>query len=202
MIFVTPESLLPRPAPLIPRILAFLADTLLIMLGSALLLKILLPVFSGNGLSVFFDTVNQLSAVYAEEATSGNAEVASNAATAIIEKAAQNESLVDLFETAYLIAFIFAVLYFTLTEHFLRGQTLGKRIFGLRTVLFGTSKIPPMFLQTLSRAFWKAATIFFTGILLSLILTINGFVVLFSKRHRGWHDKLARTEVIDARADG
>lgn len=197
--------MLPRPAPLVSRILAFFADSLLILLGTALLMKVLLPIFAGNGLAVFFDTANQISAEYEAalslQASGGNADVPANTAAAIIENASQNEALISLFNTAYVIAFSAAVLYFTLTEYFLRGQTLGKRIFGLRTVLFGTSNITPFFLQTLSRAFWKAATIFSAGILLTLILVINVFVMLFSKRHRGWHDKLTRTEVIDARAE-
>ena len=191
---------LPPPAPLFPRTLAFLADSVVVLLASALALKFLLPVLCPRGLSVFLDYTRRISDAYRDAldaAARGNA-VSADAMNALAGQAAQNADLISFSETIGTVSFIVGALYFILTEHFMRGRTLGKKIFSLRTVAAGTTR-PPLFLQTLSRAFWKTISIVPAGLILTLLAVVNAHVVVFAKRHRGWHDKLAHTEVIDER---
>lgn len=194
------EKNLPPPAPVLFRTLAFVADGLLVSLATMLALKFLLPVFSPDGFGAFADYFTQLRAAYenALAAAASGRLVPADAVGAIVERASNDATLLSFFETAYAISFAVAALYFLLTEQFLRGQTLGKKIFGLRTVVFGSAR-PPFFLQTLSRAFWKAATLVPAGLILTILVIVNAHVVVFARRHRGWHDRLTRTEVIDAR---
>lgn len=196
------EKNAPPPAPMLFRTLAFVADSVIVSLASALALKFLLPIFSPDGFRVFSDYFMQFDAAYERtlSAAASGRFVSADALSSVVEKASEDATLLSFFETAYAISFIAAALYFVLSEYFLRGQTLGKKIFGLRTVIFGTARAP-FFLQTLSRAFWKAATIVPAGLLLTLLVIVNAHVIVFAKRHRGWHDKLARTEVIDARKE-
>ena len=197
LIFVVAEKDLPPTAPLRFRIFAFLADGILALILSALAVKFLLPVFCPNGFPVFAEYYREFQTGYEAalvSATGGN--IDRSALEAVSARALQDPTLYSFFETVYTISFITTALYFVLTEYFLRGQTIGKKIFGLRTVVFGTP-FPPLFLQILSRSFWKAFTLVPVGIWLALLGTLNAGVVVFSRRHRGWHDKLAKTEVID-----
>lgn len=197
---VPAETALPPSAPMFFRTLAFIADGVLVLLAIALALKLLLPVFCPAGLAAFSGYLEKFSAAYENlfAAAAAGRIVSPDALNAVVEAAAQDEDFVSFFESAYGISFCVALLYFALTEYFLHGQTPGKKMFGLRTVIFGTER-PPFFLQALSRAFWKAASIVPAGLILSILVIVNAHVVVFARRHRGWHDKLARTEVVDER---
>lgn len=212
----------PVSAPLSLRALAFLADSALVFLLAALGMKLLLPVFCPQGVSAFLDIYGEISALYesaAVAAANGQAVPAIETGP-ILTKAAEDEAIVDLYGTAYLIAFFSGVLYFTLTEMFMKGQTLGKKIVRIRTVTFGAGKLlwkipgingnaqktfvldlkrPPTLWETLPRATWKSVTIFPVDLLLLLLAAGNAIATIFSKRHRGWIDKFSRTEVIDER---
>lgn len=194
------DSTLPPPAPMFLRTLAFLADSLVATLASALALKFLLPVFCPRGIDTVVDYTRRISEAYEtalQEAVRGNA-VSADAVNAIAAEAAQDATVVAFSETIFTIAFVVCMLYFTLSEQFLHGQTLGKKIFSLRTVIAGTT-FPPRLLQTLSRSLWKTILLVPSGIILPILAIVNAHIVVFAKRHRGWHDKLARTEVIDDR---
>jgi uncharacterized RDD family membrane protein YckC len=79
-----------------------------------------------------------------------------------------------------------------------RGQTLGKRIFNLRTVDHAT-QAPPTLMACLLRSFWKAAFVTLYNPLTIVIGLINFHVPLFRYDRRSWHDMLSRTYVIDAK---
>ncbi len=201
VIFVIDEKNLPPEAPMRYRALAFLADSLLILILSAIFIKFLLPVFCPGGFFAFSEYYREINSAYESAliaAANGNA-ASADVLDATLARATRDETLISFFETINTISFVVAVLYFVLTEFFMRGQTLGKKIFGIQTAVYGTP-FPPLFLQILSRAFWKAFTVVPAGLLLTLLAVINANVVAFSRRHRGWHDKLARTDVIDLRA--
>ncbi len=199
VIFVVDEKNLPPSAPMLFRSLAFLADSILVLFLSAIAVKLLLPVFCPNGFFVFSEYYRELGSAYEATLTAAaNGNAVPAALDSVLNRIAQDETLLSFFDTTYTVSFLTAALYFILTEFFMRGQTLGKKIFGLRTVIYGTP-FPPLFLQILSRAFWKAFTVVPAGILLTLLAVINANVVAFSRRHRGWHDKLAQTDVIDLR---
>lgn len=194
-----PEKNLPKPASLLARGAEFVADSILVSLATGVLLKILLPTFFANECAIFLDYAEQILSLFdasIQAAAQGkNVDVFSAEISALAEEASQDESMFDLFGAIFGISFGAALLYFLLTEHFLRGKTLGKKIFGIRTVTFGTT-LPPFFVQTLSRSFWKALTLVPAGLLILIAVVINAHVVVFARRHRGWHDKLSRTEVI------
>lgn len=79
-----------------------------------------------------------------------------------------------------------------------RGQTLGKRIFNLRTVDHAT-QAPPTLMACLLRSFWKAAFVTLYNPLTIVIGLVNFHVPLFRYDRRSWHDMLSRTYVIDAK---
>ena len=85
-----------------------------------------------------------------------------------------------------------------LQEWLWRGQTLGKRIFILRTVDHAT-QATPTFMACLLRSFWKAAFVTLYNPLTIVIGLINFHVPLFRYDRRSWHDMLSRTYVIDAK---
>jgi uncharacterized RDD family membrane protein YckC len=68
----------------------------------------------------------------------------------------------------------------------INGQTMGKRIMGLRVVRMDGSEM----------TFWRGLVRVF-GYWVSAVALFLGFIwVLFSNERRGWHDKLAGTCVI------
>jgi len=198
-----PQKIEPKtvPASVVFRTLAFLADSVLAFIVTLFVLKISLPIFSPEGVDAVFDYSKKFFDAYTETINDAARGVVSSAKLDAISAAAtQDATLNSFFTTINTISLIVTTLYFLLSEQFMRGQTLGKKIFGLRTVIAGTEDEPPTFFQTLSRSFWKAITIVPAGIILIVLTIINAHVVVFAKRHRGWHDKISRTEVIDERA--
>lgn len=87
----------------------------------------------------------------------------------------------------------------TLQEALWRGQTLGKRIFNLRTVDLAT-QAEPTFMACLLRSFWKAAFVTLYNPITIVLGIVNFHVPLFRHDKRSWHDMLSRTYVVDARS--
>jgi uncharacterized RDD family membrane protein YckC len=84
----------------------------------------------------------------------------------------------------------------TMQEWLGGGRTLGKRIFGLRTIDIGTGD-GPGFLPAMLRSAWKAAFLCLPNPLFSLLGIINAHVPLFRKDRRAWHDLWTRTQVVE-----
>lgn len=85
--------------------------------------------------------------------------------------------------TAVIVVCGYFLFFFTVT-----GQTIGKRALGLRVVAADGGKLP------LRRAALRLA-----GYVLSALPFYYGFLaMLFDKRRRTWHDRLARTLVVYA----
>jgi uncharacterized RDD family membrane protein YckC len=83
-------------------------------------------------------------------------------------------ALLPLFAAAYLFGFWTAL-----------GQTPGKLLMGVKVVAVGGSPIG-----------WRRALIRVCGYVLSAIPCYLGFFWILGPKRRGWHDKLARTEVV------
>ena len=96
------------------------------------------------------------------------------------------------------VCFFVMLLGLFLQEWLWRGQTLGKRIFNLRTVDHAT-QAPPTLMACLLRSFWKAAFVTLYNPLTIVIGLVNFHVPLFRYDRRSWHDMLSRTYVIDAK---
>lgn len=85
------------------------------------------------------------------------------------------------------------IVYCVLVPVFWNGQTLGKRLFGIKTEKINGNKvdIKSMFLRTVLRG-----VIFFSTFGLSLIIDL---ITLCSKEHLTFYDILASTIVVDAK---
>jgi uncharacterized RDD family membrane protein YckC len=79
--------------------------------------------------------------------------------------------------------------YFTLLEGARSGQTLGKRVVGIRVVDFqaGTPIDP-------TRAFVRTLGRFASGV----VLALGYFWMLWDRDRQTWHDKIASTTVVPA----
>lgn len=86
-----------------------------------------------------------------------------------------------------------------LQEGLWRGQTLGKRMFNLRTVDLAT-QAEPSFMACLLRSFWKAAFVTLYNPITIVLGIVNFHVPLFRNDRRSWHDMLSRTYVVDAKS--
>ncbi len=81
---------------------------------------------------------------------------------------------------------LLSVIYYT-SAWVRSGQTPGKRIIGVRVV--GSQG------QTLT---WGEALVRYVGYLVSAVALSLGFLwVVFDRKRQGWHDKLAKTYVVD-----
>ena len=91
-----------------------------------------------------------------------------------------------------LIASIISFLYYWLLHAFWNGQTLGKKLFGMRVVQENGSKI------TVGQAALRQVV----EVVLSWLCCIGGLLdlgwILFDPRKQALHDKAAKTLVVDA----
>lgn len=167
------------------RILALAMDTVLVGAFAAfLLVKILLPREHPEGVEQFVNAYHTYESAF-EQAVESGEETPSppdfSENTEILEMAAFVQ------QTLLLVFF----LYFGACEWLMAGSSLGKRTFGLRTVMLG-SPFPPTPLQALLRAAIKTFALVayppFTWLLFFLALLVPG--------RRAGHDLLARTVVI------
>jgi hypothetical protein len=83
-----------------------------------------------------------------------------------------------------------------LQEAFWSGQTIGKKIFNLRTVDYYTQE-PPRIMSCILRSAWKSSFIALANPFTALLGIINFHVPLFRKDSRAWHDMFTRTYVVD-----
>ena len=85
---------------------------------------------------------------------------------------------------------VFSVLYYVL-QWAMKGETVGKVVLGMKIV--DKDGTPPSLVKSLLR---------YVGYLIGGIVLSIGFIwVAIDKKHRGWHDLLAGTYVIDAEDD-
>ena len=183
---------LPKPASMPARMLAFFADIIVAILVSVIVLKIVLPLFFGAELGVFETEARKLFEIPAQMMTWEETFARS-------QELAKNADVARVCDAGGTIFFFVSLAFFTLTEFFMRGSSLGKKIVRIRVVSQFPGSPAPTFWQSLSRSIWRACMIAPTGLIISLIVIVNAHIPFFSFRSRGWHDKLSRTEVIDER---
>lgn len=187
----------PQPPPLPPhvptvrlagigaRFLAFLMDVSLVgLLAAFLLVKILLPREQPVGLEAFMTA-------YRTYESQVETALATGEKTPPPPKLDDNEAIRELAEYTQQTLLLMFFLYFGACEWLMRGSSLGKRTFGLRSVMLG-SAFPPTPLQAILRGALKAfALIGLPPISWLIFLTVP----LISGR-RGVHDLLTRTVVV------
>lgn len=194
------EANLPPPAPLLPRALAFIADGILATLLALLAIHWLIPVCVPEDFPVFLQSAETLWNAYREANLSlaqGNRQAMETFSQILFEQT-QQEAFQNSITFLNLTAMLTSLAYFILSETLTHGASFGKKIFRLRVISTFTGE-PPRLLQTVSRSLWRACTVAPAGILILIVVTINAHVPFFTYRRRAWHDKLARTDVIDDR---
>ncbi len=193
---------LPPPAPLLWRAAAYLLDWALAGFALLLLLRWVVPMEHPDGPAAAIGWFKEIWASYSPAADPkkplGFSEMTAilERTRAIVENPPQAAADMAVFIATVQSMFFWA--FFTITEFFTAGASLGKKIGNLR-VASGDDYGPPRFFDSLVRSAWKA---FFycspNGIFL-LVGIIDAHVPLFNVRRRSWHDMFSRTEVIDAR---
>lgn len=187
-----------KPAPLFPRTLAFLADGILAALLAWLAVYSLIPVFVPEAFPVFKETLQSAFQDYRAATlamAAGDRLPAEIFARKLSEKLG-SDAVLTVIDFITITSTLVSFAYFVLSERLTRGASLGKKMFRLRVISTLTGE-PPNLLQTISRSVWRACSVVPANILIALIVAADAHVPFFSYRRRAWHDKLARTEVID-----
>ena len=178
VISLNSESL---PEPSIAfRGLAFLLDYILVvLLATLIILQVILPLnpsFSLEALNEWLDAY----LVWAESN--------SDTAAPILNDSAQ--SILLLITESFSIIFI---LYFVLCDTLLKGSSIGKKIFNLKTITLTPRNSIPIFHAGI-RAISKTIILFYFFPILFLVATLTK---RFHKSKQWGHDLISQTKVID-----
>lgn len=87
----------------------------------------------------------------------------------------------------YAVGFLVAISYYTYFEGGPRGQTLGKRLLGIRVVDFSTGG--PI-------GYGRAAVRYVTSIVSAIVIYIGYLWMLWDREKQCWHDKTANSVVV------
>lgn len=101
-----------------------------------------------------------------------------------------SELLLSLFIPYYFLTIFTSLSYYTIL-HGTKGQTLGKKVFGLRVV----------HISGRSLGFSQAFVRWVGYILCALTLNIGFLWIVFDKNKQGWHDRIANSFVVRAKRD-
>ncbi len=168
------------------RLLAFAMDVILVgLFASFLLVKILLPREQPEGMELIVQAYREYQTM-AEEALAAGEPIPDPP-----KEWAEDDAVFDLVTYCQQTLLLLYFLYFGGCEWLMRGSSLGKRTFRLRSASIG-SALPPTPLQGLLRGAAKSFALFasppFTWVILIIALFMSG--------RRGAHDLLARTVVV------
>lgn len=175
----------PRQAGLGVRSLAFIMDFLLVFSFCLfLLMKILLPQYYSDGLY----EVSEVFRVYTEQALEAERNGTEPPA---VPNILENERIMEMHAYGHGIIMLVTWCYFGLLEGFLRGSTLGKRTFRLRSINLETGQACS-FLESALRGATKTIAL----LVVYPFLWINFLVPLFNQNRRAGHDYISRTMVV------
>lgn len=165
-----------EPAPKLPRIVAFLLDILLISVFTfTLLFVFVIPQKYAAPMRDFQKMVTQ----YVQKEHVSPDELLNG----------MPEEISDMMNFIQIFVIVCFWTYFTLTEYFTGGSSLGKKVFFLRIV--NTSPLePPTFFDTVLRSGLKTLSLFVP------ILMINYLFIFMTRNSQAGHDLLCRTFVI------
>lgn len=167
------------------RFLALLMDVVPIAVLTAFLLwRILLPLYHGEAQQALIGEINNhYDQVRLAEETGGEKPSTPDFT--------QDPRILLLFSFAHQVMFLAFFVYFGLSEWLMRGSSLGKKMFSIRTVMADTG-LPPTAIQALLRGVMKA----FGLIGLPPWTWISLLLASFLRGRRTGHDVLCRTAVI------
>jgi uncharacterized RDD family membrane protein YckC len=172
-----------KPVHIGLRLLAFLFDYALAMAIFLLLLtRVLLPITHPGFLDAFNEFVESRS------------ELDPNRSFEEImhEQLVFQETHEQAFSDSMFLYIVIIWLYFSLSDIFMRGSTLGKKIFKLQVIYLKTLKTPGG-ATILLRNCLKTLSI---TIIFPVLLIINLLYPMFNRRRQAGHDALAKTIVI------
>lgn len=170
---------LPEPT-LAFRALAFLLDYILVvLLATLIILQVILPLNPSFSLEAFNDWL---------EAYFVWAESNSESAPPILNDSAQSTLL--LITESFSLIFI---LYFILCDTVLKGSSIGKKIFNLKTITLTPRSSIPIF-HTVIRAISKTIILFY---FFPILLIVAILTKRFHKSKQWGHDLISQTKVID-----
>lgn len=99
----------------------------------------------------------------------------------------------------------FALIGFQLLLIMMRGQSLGKLLFGIRIVSETTGKLPSFGTLVMMRTLFivvlyiLGATMF-SGLPAIIMLLVNYVQAKNNDKHQGWHDKITKTMIVKAKS--
>ena len=168
------------------RCFAFLLDCILAGVVTLFLLdRILLPLYHPAGLEEMKETMQ------AYEAAAGEALDNQTEVPQLFDYMLKSDNVMDMLKFILSISMLVFFTYFFFFELFMRGTTLGKKMFRIQTISMETSS-PPGFMQAFLRAAMK--TIMLLG---SIPFTWLSFILaFFTSQKRTGHDILTRTLVV------
>ncbi len=182
----TPEE--PTPANLFFRGLALLLDTLLIGFAVAFILRsFILPNEFPDGMREFGVWLEKVAAE-AERAQANGV---------MPERIHAPSSVAAMIDYSHWLAIVLFWLYFFASETFMRGASLGKRIFRIQVIQVNALR-PPPFLDSALRSMFKAVSVLSFLFLPSLAISVINFSIpFFNSRRLAGHDFLCRTRVVE-----
>lgn len=197
----------PPPAPMFWRSLAILLDTILLgLLGWLITTHVLIPAFKAEELEVFNGWISEMEKGFssvqaaAERFNAGGSFAAyEREAKSFFDKLADTPAGVR--DLAYFTSWSMTMVYwigFAGMEIAMRGGSLGKSMFKLRTASFPHCE-RPRFFDSVVRSGWKAMCVGSPSLLIALFAVVDAHWPLFNPLRRSLHDLMARTLVIDAR---
>jgi len=165
-----------EPAPKLLRIVAFLLDILLI---SAFTFTLLFVFVIPQKYAAPMHDFQKILTRYTQKEHVSQEEILKDI----------TEEMVEMINFIQIFVIICFWGYFTLTEYFTGGSSLGKKVFFLRVI--NTSSLdPPTFFDTLLRSGLKTLSLFVP------ILMINYLFIFGTRNSQASHDLLCRTLVI------
>lgn len=197
----------PPPAPMLWRTLAMLLDTILLgLLGWLITTHLLIPHFKAEELEVFNGWMTEVDKGVAVVKTAADRYAAGGSYTqyeqaikTFFDKLADTPAGVR--ELAYFTSWSMTMVYwigFAGMEIAMRGGSMGKSIFKLRTASFPHCERPKVF-DSIVRSGWKAMCVGSPSLIVGLFAVVDAHWPLFNPLRRSLHDLMARTLVIDAR---
>jgi uncharacterized RDD family membrane protein YckC len=170
------EKLALEPAPILIRILAFGLDFLLLSAVTTLLFgKWLLPMYYSSEWTNF---INQMIDYM------NNSDMKSFGALS-------DEKLRPMLVFIQAVSLILWGAYFTLSDIFMLGSSLGKRVFSLQVIQADVNELPSAYTSVLRGLFKSIFILAYIPILLA-----DALFMFFNPEKRAGHDWLCRTRVV------
>ena len=175
------------PANLLLRSIAYLLDMALLLIA----IRGILGLFFPAGMEEFV----RFSIDFQESVGSQGKPDLAALNQAMMQLAGESHEFARFIVAIGPLSFLVLLFYFTLTETFLGGATLGKKTFNLRTAYRDSPRIPPLG-QLFIRSTIKSVTTISMASPFLFLLSINFLLAFIHRDRKCLHDYLTRTSVV------